>query len=158
MGLDITAYRKLNKVENPILDDDGYPEDWDNEWKPGEAMEWSESIWPGKGKPIESNLVYRFDERYDFRAGSYHGYNRWRDRLEEFKGEIAFQELIDFSDSEGVIGSILSKKLLYDFIEHESEAITFSTTIEEGKWWIDKYRDWKKAFELAACDGAVEFH
>ena len=26
MGLDIRAYRGLKKIENPLLDEDGYPE------------------------------------------------------------------------------------------------------------------------------------
>ena len=39
----------------------------------------------------------------------------WRDKLNEFAGNVAFQELIDFADNEGVIGSELSKKLYDDF-------------------------------------------
>ena len=75
MGLDITAYRKLRKVENPELDEYGYPVDEENQWKPGASMEWSESVWPGKGKPINFESVYEWAECYCFRAGSYYGYN-----------------------------------------------------------------------------------
>ncbi len=52
MGLDIAAYKGLKKVENPKLDEDGYPVDYDSQWKPGTSMEWSESVWPGKGFPV----------------------------------------------------------------------------------------------------------
>lgn len=158
MGLDITAYRNLREVEKPVLDEDGYPEDWMYQWKPGASMEWSESVWPGKGFPIKPRTVYEYDESYSFRAGSYSGYNWWRDRLNEFKGEFAFQELIDFADNEGVIGSKLSVKLRNDFNKYYEEAIVFSNTIKEGEFFIDKYIKWQKAFQIAAENGAVDFH
>lgn len=50
MGLDITARKSLKEVENPIVDEDGYPEDWENQWKPGGSMEWSEENFPGRGE------------------------------------------------------------------------------------------------------------
>ena len=41
MGLDITAYKNLKPVENPELDDDNYPVNYDTEWMPC-SMEFSE--------------------------------------------------------------------------------------------------------------------
>lgn len=38
MGLDITAYKNLKKVEKPQLDKDGYPVNWESEWLPGASM------------------------------------------------------------------------------------------------------------------------
>lgn len=159
MGLDITAYRNLHKIDNAVLDEDGCPKDWKNQWKPGGGMKWSESIWPGNGAPIDVDAVYAWEEAYHFRAGSYSGYNRWRECLNRFKGDEAFQELIDFADNEGVIGSVLAVKLRDDFQKHYNEAIKYDKTINElyPGWFIDSYRDWMKAFEMAAVNGAVDF-
>lgn len=158
MGLDITAYKNLKEVMNCVLDEDGYPVDEDTLWKPGPSMDWSESVWPGKGSPIKSNAIYEWDDTFDFRAGSYSGYGEWRDTLAKFKGDVAFQELIDFADNEGVIGSKLAKKLYNDFCTYYEEAkATFNKT-EDDKWFIAKYEAWMEAFKYASENGAVDFH
>jgi len=158
MGLDINVYRRLRKVDKPEVDEDGYPVEDDKYWRPGESMKWSESIWKGKGSPLEWDSFYTYDERFDFRAGSYSGYNLWRNLLDKFKGDIAFQELIDFADNEGVIGSVLSNKLRDDFYKYTDEAVTYAKTLGDyGDYFIENYNDFKKAFEMASDDGAVEF-
>lgn len=160
MGLDITAYRKLKKVVNPIIDGDGYPEDYKNQWTPGASMKWSEGAFPGRGEGVDADAVYEWEDKFCFRAGSYIGYGMWRSELEMFKGEVAFQELINFADNEGVIGSVVAKKLLQDFVNHEAAAEEYSKTVRDsdGKWFIYNYLQWKKAFEFASDDGAVDFH
>ena len=146
MGLDITAYRKLTVVENPELDEEGYAVNYDSEWKPGASMEWSEKHFPGRGEGIDPQTVYTWGESLGFRAGSYSGYNWWRAKLEAFKGDVAFQELINFADNEGVIGFVVAKKLAKDFSDYEKEAEKYSHTLgEEGDYWFEKYQDWKKA-------------
>ena len=157
MGLDIRVFKGLKKVNNPELDEYGYPINEYTQWKPGAGMEWSESVWPGKGKPLNYNEVYEYEKSEYFHAGSYHGYNWWRDCLNEFAGNVAFQELIDFADNEGVIGSELSKKLYEDFRIYHDRAKEYSEKIADGLWWFDKYCEWEKAFEMAKDDGAVEF-
>lgn len=157
MGLDITAYKKLHKVENPILDEDGYPEDYDNEWMAGASMDWSEGIWKGRGEGVDSKTVYTYEDSYRFRAGSYFGYGWWRRELNNFKGDVAFQELINFADNEGVIGSIVAKKLLDDFKLYKEEAKEYAKTLGDT-WWLEGYYSWMKAFEYASEDGAVDFH
>lgn len=159
MGLDITAYRKLKVVENPIFDEDGDLFNWDSEWKPGASMDWSERHFPGRAEGIDSKTVYEYEDSYDFRAGSYSGYGVWRSELKRFNGNIAFQELINFADNEGVIGYVVAKKLAKDFSDHEAEAKEFAKTLgDNGEWWLAKYYDWKKAFEMASDNGAVGFH
>lgn len=157
MGLDITAYKNLKVVENPKLDEDGYPENWDTEWTPGGSMKWSEKHWPGRGEGVEANKVYTFEEEFRFRAGSYSGYNWWRRKLELFAEGNDFQELINFADNEGVIGSVVSKKLAEDFARNKEKAIVFSKKIGE-EWWLELYEKWQHAFEFAAQNGAVDFH
>lgn len=158
MGLDITAYKCLRKIENPKFDEF---EDLECEyqWCPGVSMEWSESIWKGRGYPIEVDAVYEWQETFSFCAGSYSGYNRWRRQLSEFKGGQAFQELIEFADNEGVIGSQSSMKLKDDFNKYYAEAIEYSRKLGlDGNWFLEEYKNWSMAFELASQNGAVDFH
>lgn len=159
MGLDITAYRKLEIVATPKNDEHGKWDNCEREWRPGESMEWSEKHFPGRGEGIDPHEVYTWKEQFSFHAGSYSGYGWWRSKLEEFKGDVAFQELIDFADNEGVIGFVVSKKLAGDFAKHEESAVEFSKTLgENGKSWLDLYSSWKVAFEMALDNGAIEFH
>lgn len=156
MGLDIKAFRGLIKDNDPVLDEYGEPY-YDDRWKPGEGMEWSESIWPGKGYPLESQSVYTWEDLFDFSCGSYGFYNMWREYLNKFKGEVAFQELIDFADNEGVIGSVLAAKLRDDFVRYHAEAIEFSWQENIYEWFMEMYCNWETAFVLAANNGAIEF-
>ena len=66
MGLDITAYKNLKSVENPMLDEDGYPINWQTEWLAGASMEWSESVWAGRGDGVKSYTVYTYEKEFDF--------------------------------------------------------------------------------------------
>ena len=158
MGLDIRAFKKLKEIKNPEFDKYGELMNCENQWQPGTSMEWSESIWPGKGEPIKPKSVYEWEDCYCFRAGSYIGYNLWREKLDEFAGNVAFQELIDFADNEGVIGSKLSQKLYNDFYTYHEKAIEFSKTFSDGDWWFKRYCEWEKAFSMAKDNGAVEFY
>lgn len=157
MGLDIKAFRKLRKVEDAKFDKYGDLENYDTQWSPGGGMRWSESIWKGRGEPLNPDDVYEWNDSYEFRAGSYSSYGRWRDELEKFKGDVAFQELIDFADNEGVIGSKVSVKLLDDFYKYQDEAVEYAKTSEIGSYFIENYNDFMRAFELAANEGAVDF-
>lgn len=172
MGLDITAYRGLKRDENPKLDADGYPDGPDRFLAYASSVDFSEENWPGRAQGIERGAVYEFAASDGFRAGSYSGYNRWRDNLAKlagFKGgadeawatpePYAFGELINFADNEGVIGPVVSAKLAKDFADYEERATAFAPTIgEEGGYWLIQYGRWKAAFEMAADGGAVLFY
>lgn len=131
MGLDITAYKNLKVVENPKFDEYGDLENWETEWRPGSIMEWSEKQFPGHGEGIDHQKVYTWQEEFDFRAGSYSGYNWWRSKLKQFADGTDFEELINFADNEGVIGFIVSKKLAKDFKVNEEKAKEFAETLDE---------------------------
>jgi hypothetical protein len=158
LGLDITAYKNLKVNENPELDEDGDIVNWDTQWKPGGSMEWSEKHFPGRGEGIDPQTVYTWEEEFGFRAGSYSGYNWWRAKLEQFSTGEAFQELINFADNEGVIGPVVSKKLVKDFEENKEKAQEFANSLDDGEWWFSQYNRWHKAFEMASDNGAVDFH
>lgn len=170
MGLDITAYKGLVTVQNPKLDDEGYPVDWEKNWLPRHGVE-SEQHFPGRARGVDLEAVYTFTDSLRFRAGSYGSYNWWRDQLAKFAGYASaqdawdkgstgpFSELIEFSDCEGVIGPVVSAKLARDFSDHATQAERYAATMGEGgKHWFQLYRLWQSAFVMAADTGAVEFH
>ena len=157
MGLDIIAFKELKEVKHPLFDSNGELVDWENQWMPGASMEYSESIWPGRGAPIDPHSVYEWKECFYFRAGSYVGYGTWRKLLAAFADGKAFQELINFSDCEGVIGTEVAEKLYNDFKSYHRKAVKFSKELNDPDWWIGRYRDWERAFKLAKNNGAVSF-
>jgi hypothetical protein len=107
----------------------------------------------------------------DFRAGSYGGYNQWRQELcraalgvspETVWSDVGsfqdapFFELIHFADNEGTIGPEAAADLAEDF---RSMAVKVRPLLEGPDGYsAAKYDDWTAAFELAAKDGLVVFH
>lgn len=169
MGLDITAYRKLTLDPDAQTDEAGCPTDWKTHVRITDCME---RHFPGRMAGIEPG-VYRAEETLSFRAGSYGGYSAWRDWLARLVGYTSaddlweaveadpaklsgpFAEMISFADNEGVIGPVVSAKLAKDFAEHQTAAEVASRTVGD---FFDRYAMWRKAFEMAADGGAVDFH
>jgi len=125
---------------------------------------------PAQAEGIEDGY-YGYENSMDFRAGSYSGYNQWRDELARMAGYAPvasdhspyaagawqkksgpFWELINFADNEGCIGPKTSAKLAKDFAEFQHAA-----DLNPDEWFRQKYAYWRKAFELASNDGAVDF-
>lgn len=183
MGLDITAYRKLTKLDC-VFDAGGEPIDKKTE----EPMDYDFRAWvnpdfEGRADDIESKAFYSAADSFGFRAGSYSGYNGWREELSRLAGYPSVQvdrygtgniqerhdygafnadggpfwEMINFSDCEGVIGATISAKLAKDFAEFDEKAKAFNSNGPED-WFYGKYQEWRKAFEMAADGGAVQFH
>lgn len=170
MGLDITAYRQIQKADkNSIeLDEDGFPEDYDNY-----VMFYSHDDFADRVTDLDINAVYtRGTEQYGFRAGSYSGYNFWRNQLAKLAGypeenercdESAwktdsgpFWELINFSDAEGVLGTAVCKKLLADFLAFDTAAQTHGG--ENTEYFYEVYSEFTKGLTLAADGGVLHFH
>lgn len=168
MGLDITAYRQLSKVESPEVDEGGEPVNWRTEHKIRSGdIDGTEESWPGRTAGLSPG-IYTYADSFWLRAGSYSGYNAWRDELAQRAGYVSarhvwattpagpFVELIDFTDCDGIIGPVVSAKLAKDFAEHEAAIEAASN--DPDSWFMDKYREWRRAFEMAADGGAVDFH
>lgn len=166
MGLDITAYRQLKLAPDAQVDEDGNPKEWDKFLSINAAvLEWTVDNFPGRADDLSPG-VYSFAESHDFRAGSYGGYGVWRNWLAERAGhksarhvwenvsEGPFVELIHFADNEGYIGPAVSAKLAKDFAEHEEKILAAG----DEPWNADLYRAWRRAFEMAADGGCVDFH
>lgn len=165
MGLDISAYRKLERVGS-AKNGEEYEDKFD--WRT-HVFVYPVQDYPDRLPPIEPGAVYHHAApRFDFRAGSYSGYNRWREQLsmmalgvmprtvwkdEKTYAGNPFFELINFSDCEGVIGTDVSRKLAQDFAAFQARA-----NKHEDEWFSQKYADWRKAFEMASDGGLVNFH
>ena len=208
MGLDISALSELERIELPEgikpWSDEYY--DWEEEqagsvWrfqKPNSFTEQAEGL--------DDGFYTSSDDYFGFRAGSYTGYGMWRDELAHAAGYYGgssdvwakvdgggykgrpFEELINFSDADGFIGPVVSKKLYQDFVDNEKKIMTTidkwvlmkghpdhtpgflkqrkedgqeendEYTLDDVRWFRLKYDEWKKAFSLASNYGAVIFH
>lgn len=166
MGLDITAYQNVNLVE-VLLTYEDYEEKYDNEWEKYDYVHSCQDF-PDRLPPLEVGGVYTFEKKFWFRAGSYSGYNSWREELaamalsvtpreiwnnpDRFSG-MPFVELINFSDCEGHLGSEVCKKLLKDFDTFVAKAEQI-----EVDYFFELYQNWHKAFRMAANNGYIDFH
>lgn len=174
MGLDITAGSKIVFMEAT----DDY-ELFDEKYYTDELARYvslyPEPNFPGREAPLEFQgkklAIYRVDgDLMGFRAGSYSGYNAWREQLSLLANGMAprqiweqhddpaiqalpFFPLICFSDCEGVIGSVAAQRLAADFAAFQQRA-----EHQEDTWFIEKYREWRRACELASDNGFIEFH
>jgi hypothetical protein len=176
MGLDISYCRNLKKLDC-VFNEDGCPIDpTTREELDYEMHVYLNPHFVGRSEPLESGY-YTGEDREGFRAGSYGGYNAWREDLaklagypalqEERYGQVSlrhdagaqdagkgpFYELIYFSDCEGTIGPVVSAKLAKDFADFQEKANSFG-----DDYWRKKYGEWRLAFETASENGAVSFH
>jgi hypothetical protein len=160
MGLDIVAHRQLAPSDEGFRLSPNIP------------------CFAPRAEGVDMAALYSSAQDFHFRAGSYGGYNTWRENLAKLAGYPAtewrdhdgettmkhaaacwrgaagpFSELINFADNEGTIGPIVAKKLAADFAQFEDQA-----KATDDAWFIDRYGEWKLAFEIAADGGAVEFH
>jgi len=178
MGLDITAYTRMRKAKDGevALDADGYPTEWDRWHSVSPAIvDFSNGFGQLQALDVEPG-IYAFEDSYGFRAGSYSGYGLWRNDLAQLAGWASAQEvwdlvkdgaakgpflaLINFADNEGVIGPATAAALAADFAHFEKKAALWAAERggRDGGWFIEVYRDWKRAFEMAADHGMVAFH
>lgn len=177
MGLDVTAYRKIAKVD-AVFDQHGDPIDPITRETIDDGVQlYVNSDFPGRAGDIESGAVYRAESALHVAAGSYGYYNGWRDELAKLAGwpqgsyeqygktwpsyaasawdadSGPFYELICFSDCEGTLGPVVCAKLAGDFAEHQDKA-----DAHKNERFRAKYAEWRAAFELAADGGAMKFH
>lgn len=158
MGLDIVAYRKLTKLD-ALFNADGEPVDpvsrevlTDDYFQVYANCDFPPDRYAG----LEDKAVYDFAGSYHFRAGSYGGYNEWRETLATMAGYptlevervpgyapskavrrdaaawagmcegMPFSELVNFSDCEGVLSAPVCRKLAKDFADWDQRAKVYS--------------------------------
>lgn len=162
MGLDISALSHIKYVSSE------YVEDSCEVREITQGSEWAKLL---RDRCRYQAGFYVGEQSHAFHAGSYSGYNWWRSSLEDIAANIKrsndyplespFQELIEFSDCEGVIDDVNSAKLAADFARFERVSQSHANQMVAamaGERFMAKYRDWKQAFEIAQHGGAVFFH
>jgi hypothetical protein len=164
MGLDISYYESVENIDRPLRD-----EELDEMIERGTGFEVYTAGFVEQAQPFNDGDVLKTNRAgAGFRAGSYSGYGNWRRKLaklvhgvnvehiwentELYKGK-AFFELLNFSDCEGIIGPVVSNKLLNDFIEYDQKV---QETRDE--YFIETYDDFYEAFAVASNGGLVRFH
>lgn len=175
MGLDITAFEHVALVEeqHEREDEDGNVCYERVEYGgQGHISVYNEKSFPHSlGSILNDRCYTATGEQFRFHAGSYSGYNIWREELSKHALGVSpgrvwndpgawadrpFYELINFSDCEGVIGPEVSARLAQDFRDHRDD---IRAALESaGAWMAVKYDEWQRAFELASVDGLVDFH
>lgn len=158
MGLDISAYKNV-KLSDSQTDDNW--EIYSNDDFPVQTGELAGKFYD---EDVEADV--------DFRAGSYGGYNIWRNRLCELSNGISaaelwndleganpdfyskykFSYLINFSDCEGYICSEICAILAKEFEDN------ISMIVDEDSYFKERYHNWLEAFKIGAQDGFVQFH
>lgn len=103
-------------------------------------------------------------ETHSFRAGSYGGYNRWRNDLQEqFNPDRVpdkpFYELIWFADNEGTLGPEAAAALAEDFQRYsrDYDPPKVSGRIYDPAGRRRVFDDFARAAELAANNGLIVF-
>lgn len=183
MGLDVTAYRRVTKLD-VIFDEDGESLDKSTlEYADHDVRVYANPDFPGREEGVEDGAAYSAVEQMGFCAGSYIGYGAWREELAKLAGYPKspvdrgfgdsitmhsggawaadggpFWELINFSDCEGVIGSIVSAKLAKEFAEWDERAKQHDEACEMNGRLYGRFQLFRKAFEMAADGGLVRFH
>lgn len=177
MGLDITAYSRLVRVD-VVFDEDGEPmQNGTHEHLHSYVRVYANPCFPGRESPFSDRAIYLFTDCKSALSLSYGGYNRWREALAKLAGYTLtgfngpfgareqshaaacwqgatgpFSELINFADNEGTIGSDAAQKLLADFIEWDERA----KTVDHPRFH-EIYTQMREGLELAADGGALDF-
>lgn len=179
MGLDITVYKSFRPATAEELAlYNAQPEDERSDWASDNDFDepYINPHFPGREAGLPEGLLKIDYADAGFSAGSYGGYNQWRNQLAAMAGYDKawrsnptpgpFMELIIFADNEGVIGPEVSAKLARDFAEWQERAEAYAQTLRDddtrddrdGDWFIRKYGEWRRAFEAASGTGYVDFH
>lgn len=159
MGLDIRAYCGLKEVRLRSANEPSSAG--------GMVCFYFEPHFPGREEGLKEWMWYTYCDTMHFAAGSYGGYNRWREELAALLGTTPgkiwdnpqpgpFMELINFADNEGCFGPVVSAKLAKDFVDWQDRANAQSNKIEH-QFFMQYYNLWRKAFEMASNCGAVKF-
>jgi hypothetical protein len=167
MGLGICAYSKIELVEELSVDEANIRGDTPD----GLIYLYFLDEFKERADSLKAGFYKVNGTDYRFRAGSYGGYNDWRNILSEvmlgiapdivwtnsakFKGQ-PFYELIDFADNEGIIGPRTSMKLSLDF-ETEREKMANRARQRFQFWILGTYDHFHKAFKLASDNGVLKF-
>ena len=174
MGLDIMYVSKV-KTADELL---GLGEELYEEFTFGVADEFKERCHSFPlNKGTGTVYITPGSERDSFRAGSYSGYNQFRNLLclavhgisaDEFWNsknwdEEEFGALIDFSDCEGTICYSVAAELYRSFKDNRKrfkeyiESPEADLSREDQIYFMEKYDEWRLATDIASDEGLLIF-
>lgn len=149
MGLDVYVYTDLKRVNASYKGEDRltlYPE-----YDQGDGLAGT----------------YRAVETGHFHAGSYSGYNYFRNQLTQFAYNMPakdlwessiesgpFYEIINFTDCDGHIGPTTSAKLYNDFEQYYEKAKTYDSDIGNYSF-KGRYENFMNFFKIASENNGV---
>ncbi|WP_275156330.1 hypothetical protein [Citrobacter portucalensis] len=176
MGLDITAYSNIKRLDAHLNEDGEAVYDSNGEGVDEHYFHvWKNPSFPGRADELVDGGVYAYEDCTGHGVG-YGGYYWWRNELAGMAGypigeyengfgkeanyfggvlnsdSGPFFELINFSDSEGFIGTAVATKLLADFKAFHDKAE------EIGSCFFEQYKHWQSAMEMASNNGCISFH
>lgn len=174
MGLDVTGYSKLIERPDAERDEDGELIDYEN------LEEFYENKdFPGRYEGLKRGMAYEIADDGDAEhvGMGYGSYSAWRDELAKLAGYESlpykgyggrvesshcapcwrgalgpFAEQINFSDCDGTIGPVVAAKLAKDYADFDEKASLCD------EYFYERYKLFRRIFELAADGGAVRFH
>ena len=177
MGLDIVAYsrivkepsREAKKVLERLLQPMGETVITVNE--SDDNGPWSFDLEPGAWLSTEDTAEHHF------RAGSYSGYNLFRNILSHallgvpadmvWEDEASFEgrpgyEMVNFSDCNGVISWSIAEKLYNDLVGNRDKFVAyvkerFGEDLDEGEHLVYVYDNFITGFELAKDNGIMVY-
>lgn len=182
MGLDITAYRGLKKLD-VVFDFDGEPINPKTRESIDDYVKvYVNGDFPGRAEGLEDRAIYSYEEAEACYSSGYGSYNVWRNALARMAGYPLtkyktgfggtneshaaacwdpggatgpFSELINFTDCDGTIGPVVAAKLLRDFEEWEERAKALS---DAPPYFFERYAGLLSGLRLAAAGGCLRFH
>ena len=175
-GLDVTAYEKLAVIKVAKIDQS----------QDENTITLTPVEFPERFLGLNSDTPYHFKSSFDFRAGSYSGYNWWRNELAKLAGfqpiydtvtefDVKTQKAVDRNELRYDKAVWNAKKgpfwELIDFSDAEGvigpvvckrvykDFLKFKVkaAMHPSKDFRESYRDWMKAFSMCANDGAIVF-
>jgi hypothetical protein len=173
MGLTISAYSEVNLIEAYSLTErKESPADHQYDLEPGYVYLYAPIGRKPMSVPVDG-YYQRKGKLVHISAGSYSGYNAWRELLCDLVGTTtfkvwyegfvppAFHELLNYSDCEGAFRTETCVKLAKDFEAWEKRAEEYARKHGLPSFFT-LYRQIQQAFDIAATakggSGVVHLH
>lgn len=168
MGLDVTAYSKLTKVETvTVCADDGefYGADAaviEDGWSKYMQVKFGqlEIKYPATISGLSGEGVYSFEMSTDLHM-NYPAVEFWRDNIERMCDlyDLPIDQFVVHLWHGDFCGPRMAYLLAFTFAAHKETAQRYAEQIgKDGEWFLRKYNEWAAIYELAANNGVVHYH
>lgn len=159
MGLDVSVYQNIKKVELENDDSEEFYENQDfrafvicDEWKYKvknlvyDSYYTGDVVGPDFGYPYSAHMHFRNQ------LASITGDMNWTNEVDETK---PYFELLYFADNEGCLDWEISEKLYNEFVDNRELAMS---KLGYDEAFVRRYDIWTEIFKLGKDKGVVVFH